>query len=1402
MTSIILKKYVLLLFVLFLFQQGFAQQKFTYAGPQIYQIGEAIPPLNPVLTGTGTSANTIYSEVKHFGGNGIKRVANGTLKLASFLKPGVMYADEQNIYLADAEGKMIRKIDAAGNVSTLAGSSTTSGYLNGTGTAARFSDIKGITARNGIVYVAEAGNHTIRAISATGVVTTLAGNGQAGMVNAKGAAARFNRPHSLVIDASGNIYVTDSNNGYIRKITADGTVSTYAGNGQFEDTYGPALNSGAGGMGLVIDKDGNLFFISGDKIKKISAQGVISFVAGSSYGANVDGKGEDAIFYSPEYLSIDKQGNLYVAETNDIRKVNPDGTVTTLAGNQLYLSVYGVGKLASFSGTGGGLAVDSTGALIVADYGAGLLKKVDLYGWSVSPELPLGLAIDNTGAIRGTPRRTTAATNYTITALTSGGTETAVVKITTTRIATAPVLTYKNPKTYSIGTAIEPLSPVSSGGTIPQALYGTVTDYIGNGSASGFGGIGTNANIRTPRGLAFDGSNLYTASAGAIFVINRDQIATAVAGGTQYVGLVNGRRLEVQFNQPSGVAVDAGGNLYVADRLNHAIRKIDPTGLVSTLAGTVTSGAANGQGSAAAFNYPASVACDASGNVFVADEGNHLIRKITPSGLVTTFAGSTQGFKEGTGAAAQFNKPTGLAFDAGGNLYVADQDNYRIRKILPSGEVSTVAGNGQWDVVDGPALSASFRKPVNVAPDDTGNLYVTDNDSLVRKITPTGQVSAFATVPVIVFRGTGGFPPTDVSLHGILYDPAGFLYVTDILSHSIRKIGTTGYSIHPALPKGLTLEETGRITGTPTVASPPTVYQITAYNASGSSTAGVTIEVSMKPVISQFTPANAAKGQNVFIEGLNFTGATAVSFGGMPAQSFEVSGDNSISATVGEGKSGDVIVTTAYGTDTLAGFTYDGGILVPAITSFTPATTTYFHGVTITGTNFTGATAVSFGGVPASSFRVVSPTTIFAVLGNGASGDVVVVTPEGTATLSGFTYIPTPEITSFTPMNGKKGDVITIKGSGFTGINKVEFGSLNAQSFTVESDNTILATVGDGETGKIYITNGIASVTTGTFIYNIPAPVITAGGPVTVTTGGQVVLSATGGTGQYQWYKDGTVIAGATKTSFTAKESGSYTFKLTIGGSDALSNAITVKVIFTLPASNFSVSSASATCKGSKNGSILITAAKILNYTARVSGGTLINQPFTFANEVNITDLAAGIYKICITAGGEPDYQQCFDVNISEPKDLSVYANVNKESNVLTLGLSGGRNYEVKLNDVAYKTSNSSISIQLKEGSNKLSVSTDLPCQGIHEEVINFTGNHAPYPNPFLDLLHVNIGESVVKSARITIHNVANGQRVFLKSYSNRSGTLPLDVSGLASGMYVVSLTLDGLEHVYKIVKR
>lgn len=263
--------------------------------------------------------------------------------------------------------------------------------------------------------------------------------------------------------------------------------------------------------------------------------------------------------------------------------------------------------------------------------------------------------------------------------------------------------------------------------------------------------------------------------------------------GSDGPGFVDGIGALSKFNYPCGIVVDPQGNLYVSDHSNHSIRKITPRGIVSTYAGTGQAGAMDGPRLRSTFNHPYGLALDADGNLYVGDVANHRIRKISPDGSVTTLAGHRKGFSDRTGDLAMFDHPYGVAVDAGGNVYVADSYNNRIRKITPDGVTTTVAGNGNDGFVDGQGGTAEFYVPIGIVVDTQGNLYVGDEgNSSVRKITPEAYVTTLAGNGKFSFADGVGKNAIFNAPGAIAIDPQGNLYVADYLNNCIRRVSPSG----------------------------------------------------------------------------------------------------------------------------------------------------------------------------------------------------------------------------------------------------------------------------------------------------------------------------------------------------------------------------------------------------------------------------------------------------------------------------------------------------------------------------------------------------------------------------------------------------------------------------------
>lgn len=342
----------------------------------------------------------------------------------------------------------------------------------------------------------------------------------------------------------------------------------------------------------------------------------------------------------------------------------------------------------------------------------------------------------------------------------------------------------------------------SKNNTVSPYKY-NVTNGKAPGSTGSMGGNITNPdssvtlNFSGPSDVAVDAAgNVYVADYGNNLIrkISPAGVVSTLAGNGS-IGAVNGAGTIATFNGPSGLTVDAAGNVYVADSGNDLIRKIAPNGTVSTLAGTVAKvDTSNNVTTEPSFESPGGVAVDASGNVYVADAGDNQVKLVSPAGTISTFAGSgIAGADDGKDTSATFNNPTGVALDASGNVYVADFLNNTIRKITAGRVVSTLAGSGSIGSADGTGTAASFYFPNSLAVDISGNVYVTDGiNNLIRKITPDGVVTTFAGSGV---RGSTNGTGTVASFNdpsGIAVDASGNVYVADAGNNMIRKISPPG----------------------------------------------------------------------------------------------------------------------------------------------------------------------------------------------------------------------------------------------------------------------------------------------------------------------------------------------------------------------------------------------------------------------------------------------------------------------------------------------------------------------------------------------------------------------------------------------------------------------------------
>jgi len=619
-------------------------------------------------------------------------------------------------------------------------------------------------------------NNCIFKLAPSGSLTLLAGNARLGYFGDGGLAvnARFQFSFDyavdpiagLAIDKAGNLYVADSGNNRVRSISASGLIATVAGNGapSYSGDGGPATAAGLNRpSGLAIDNSGNLYIADtgNNRVRKVTDSGVITTVAGNGQqGFGGDGSAAiDAQLNSPQGLAVDSTGRLYIADSRNerVRKLTPDGIILTVAG----IGTYG------YSGDGGpatnsqlgyptGVSIDADGNLYIAEAkNQGTIRRVSGAGQidtlASGLNVPLSLVLDASGTL---------------------------------------YVTVEN-ELY-----VKKVSPA-----------GIVSAVAGNGTFgySGDGGLATAAQINYPQAVSLDNfKNLYIADSQNRLVrkVSSTGIMTTVAGGgcspfSDCNRGDGGQAVLAGLRYPTAVAADTSGNFYVTD--DYSVRKISSAGIITTVAGNGAPSYSGdgGPATAAGLNQPGGLAIDSSGNLYIADTGNHRVRKVTTTGIITTVAGNgQQGFGGDGGASinAHLNFPQGLAVDSTGNLYIADSANLRIRRVSPSLVITTVAGDGTsgHSGDNGLATSAQLLNPTSVSVDKDGRIYIADA-FFVRSISPAGTISTIAGSPNARsgnedYSGDGG-PATAAALFdsaAIAVDSNGNIYVADSFHNAIR----------------------------------------------------------------------------------------------------------------------------------------------------------------------------------------------------------------------------------------------------------------------------------------------------------------------------------------------------------------------------------------------------------------------------------------------------------------------------------------------------------------------------------------------------------------------------------------------------------------------------------------
>ena len=609
-------------------------------------------------------------------------------------------------------------------------------------------------------------------------LSLVAGNARAGFSGDGGPAvnAQLNTPVGLAVDSSGNVYIADSLNNRVRIVTPDGLINTFAGNG-----YTGYVNAvGDGGQaafaqlklpsGVAVDSKHNVYIAdNGDNlVRKVTPDGTISTFAGIGY-PGFAGDGAAAIAASlnhPEDVAVDSSGNVYISDTQDaaIRKVTSDGNINTVAGN---------GSV-GYSGDGGpatkagliephGIAVDTNGNIFISEPEDARIRQVDSKGNinTVAGNGSYGFGGDGSAA--------TSAQLY-----------------------------------FATGVAVDSSGNFYIADTLNARVRkvsgGNISTIAGNGgvSNSGDGGQAIKAQLYAPQAVAADAAgNLYIADT-ANNVVRKVAANGSIStiAGTGAPGSGSG-----QLNGPQGIAVDSSGNIYVSDTQNARVLKI-AGGSVSTVAGNGTPGLGGDGGAAASaqLSAPVGVAVDSAGNVYIADFGNNRIRKVTAGGTISTLAGTTQGYSGDNGPAvsARLSAPQGVAVDNAGNVYIADTLNERVR-VVSAGTISTIAGTGAAGTNGdgGPAATAQVVNPAGIAVDGAGNLYISDLSARVRKIYPNGPIFTVAGSGLHGYSGDGGLATAAMldSPTGVAVDSKGNLYIADTNNNAVRMAQSAGAGI-------------------------------------------------------------------------------------------------------------------------------------------------------------------------------------------------------------------------------------------------------------------------------------------------------------------------------------------------------------------------------------------------------------------------------------------------------------------------------------------------------------------------------------------------------------------------------------------------------------------------------
>ena len=710
-----------------------------------------------------------------------------------------------------------------------------------------------VDSKNNVYF--SSGNSVFKMSGST--LSLVAGNSRPGFAGDAGPAvnAQLNSPQGLAVDSNGNLYIADTVNNRVRIVTTNGIINTFAGNGQ----VGSPLAFGDGGPanqgnlqlpgGVAVDSSGNLYIADtgNNLIRKVTTDGIINTIAGDSLPAysGDGGAAVNAELHSPEDVAVDSSGNVYIADTANafIRKIGTNGVINSIAGNGT-VGYSGDGGLATSAGLIQPFAVcvDSKGNVYITEPPDGRIREITASNGIINTIVGNGVL-----GFSG-----------------DGGSATKAMINQASGIA--------------LDASANLYIADTGNNRIRTVVNGTINTIGGNGvfAYSGDGGPAIMAQLFAPQAVAVDASgNFFIADTGNNVVREvtaKGVISTIAGNGTAGFGGDNGPATAAQLNTPQGIAVDNSGNVYVSDTANARVRKIS-NGTITTVAGNGTVGYSGNGGAAtsAMLNTPVGLAVDKSGNLFITDHGNSVVREVSASGTINTIAGNgTQGFSGngGPATAAQLNGPQAVAVDASGNIYIADTLNNVVREVTPGGIINAFAGNGIPGFAGdgGFATLAELASPSGVAVDAASNVYISDSGTRIRKVFATDVITTIAGTGVHGYSGDGG-PATSAMMsspNGLSTDAKGDVYISDTANNAIRQLVVTGFNLSISAVTNGASNQIGAIApgevlvlyGSNIGASRLTTYQLTSGGLVSTTLAGTTVYINGAPSPILYTSPN------------------------------------------------------------------------------------------------------------------------------------------------------------------------------------------------------------------------------------------------------------------------------------------------------------------------------------------------------------------------------------------------------------------------------------------------------------------------------------------------------------------------------------------------------------------